>query len=56
MHQKLNYFNIAVDEADDYVDDDIEEQDQSEMGMKALLGGNEEGDEDDYYDYDEEEY
>lgn len=26
------------------------------MGMKALLGGNEEGDEDDYYGYDDEEY
>ncbi|XP_051164881.1 transcription factor IIIB 90 kDa subunit [Leptopilina boulardi] len=51
-----NNISDLVDEADDYVDDDIEEQDQSEMGMKALLGGNEEGDEDDYYDYDEEEY
>lgn len=51
-----NNTSDIVDEADDYVDDEVEEQDQSEMGMKALLGGNEEGDEDDYYGYDEEEY
>ncbi|XP_033227665.1 transcription factor IIIB 90 kDa subunit [Belonocnema kinseyi] len=42
-----------VDDADDY-DDEEEEPEPAEVGIKDLLGGN--NDEDDFDDYDEEEY
>ena len=50
--KKCLFFIIAVDEADDYDDDYVEEP--AEMGMKDLLGGDNE--EDDFDNYDEEMY